>query len=82
MSRTVGFRNPVNGYEEKVGSPWIWCFLFGCIYFAVKGIWTHAVVGFLLAIFTAGVSWLIYPFFARGAVERYYLRRGWTPVQP
>ena len=32
------FRNPANGYEEEVGTPWIWCLLFGCIYFAVRGI--------------------------------------------
>ena len=76
----VGFRNPANGYEEQVGTPWICCLLFGCIYFAVRGIWTHAVAALLLALLTAGVSWLVYPLFARGIVERHYLRKGWLAV--
>ena len=74
------FRNPANGYEENVGHAWLWCLLFGCFYFAVKGVWTHAVASFVLALLTFGLSWLVYPFFARGAVERNYLRRGWIPV--
>lgn len=74
------FRNPTNGYTEEAGAPWLWCLLFGCIYFAIKGIWTHAVAAFLLALLTAGFSWLVYPFFARGIVEKHYLRNGWIPV--
>jgi hypothetical protein len=34
----------------------------------------------MLAIFTAGFLWLIYPFFARQIVETHYLRRGWLAV--
>ena len=60
--------------------PELWCLLFGCIYFAAKGIWTHAVAAFLLAIFTLGLSWLIYPLFARQIVRTHYLRRGWQQV--
>jgi len=78
--RVIRFRNPANGYEEAVGTPWIWCLLFGCVYFAAKGIWTHAVAALLLALLTFGLSWLIYPFFARQIVETHYLRRGWIPV--
>jgi hypothetical protein len=82
MMRATRFRNPANGYVEEIGAPWIWCLLFGCIYFAARGIWTHAVAAFLLALFTWGLSWLIYPFFAREIVEHHYLRRGWIPVGP
>ena len=46
--RVIRFGNPANGYEEAVGTPWIWCLLFGCVYFAAKGIWTHAVAALLL----------------------------------
>jgi hypothetical protein len=74
------FRNPSNGYEEEVGTAWVGCLFLGCIYFAARGIWTHAVAAALLAIFTGGVSWVIYPFFARQIVETHYLRRGWLPV--
>ena len=45
----------------------------GFIYFAVKGIWTHAIAALLLAILTFGLSWLIYPVFARQIVETHYL---------
>ncbi len=71
------FRNPSNGYVEKVsGFAWFWVLLFGCIYFAVKGVWTHAVAGFILAFMTVGVSWLIYPLFASGIMRKHYLRKG------
>jgi hypothetical protein len=80
QSTTRAFRNPLNGYVEEVGTPWLWCLLLGCIYFAARGIWTHAVAAFLLAIFTGGISWLIYPLFARQILETNYLRRGWLPV--
>jgi hypothetical protein len=33
-----------------------------------------------LAFLTFGISWLIYPFFARRIVETNYLRKGWVPV--
>lgn len=72
------FRNTSNGYEEEVGTPWIWCVLFGCIYFAVRGIWTHAVAAMLLALLTGGFSWLIYPLFARRTVQTHHLRRSWV----
>ena len=63
------FRNPNNGYEEEVSNlVWLWCLLFGFIYFAIKGVWTHAIVGLVLAMVTMGFSWLIYPFFAKGAI--------------
>jgi hypothetical protein len=78
--RVIRFQNPANGYEEDIGTPWIWCLLFGCIYFAVRGVWTHAVAALLLAVITARFSWLVYPFFARAAVERHYFRKGWLPV--
>jgi hypothetical protein len=80
LSGNTRFRNPLNGYEEEIGTPWIWCLLFGCIYFAARGVWTHAVAAALLAVFTVGLSWLIYPAFARGIIETHYLRKGWQPV--
>ena len=74
------FQNPANGYKEEVSMPGLWTLLFGCFYFAVKGIWTHFVLGFLLAVFTVGLSWLIYPFFATGIMRTHYLRKGWVEV--
>jgi hypothetical protein len=51
--------------------------LFGPFYFAIKGIWSHAIISFVLACATVGISWLIYPFWAKRIVEASYLRRGW-----
>lgn len=74
------FRNPSNNYEDDVGAAGLWCFLFGFVYFAVKGVWTHAVASLILAIMTGGISWLLYPFFAKQVVEKNYLRKGWIKV--
>ena len=74
------FKNPANGYIEEVNYAPLWCLLFGSIYFAVKGVWTHAVVSLLLALGTAGISWLIYPFFATQIMRTNYLRRGWIEL--
>jgi hypothetical protein len=82
------FKNPDNGYEESANHPWLWTLIFGFIYFAVKGIWTHAVISFVLVtglgVPTAGggaiLVWIVYPFFANGIVRRHYLRRGWREV--
>ncbi len=70
------FRNPVNGYEEKVRLAWLWCLLFCPLYFTVNGVWPHALISW----FTMPVTWLIYPFFAKGIIKRNYLRKGWIEV--
>jgi hypothetical protein len=54
--------------------------LFGCVYFAVKGVWTHAIAALLLALATAGISWLVYPFFATEILRTHYLRHGWLEL--
>src|ERR1700734_1233005 len=74
---SMRFRNPANGYVEEVSHAPLWCLLFGGFYFLARGVWTHAVVGFLLAIFTWGLSWFIYPFCANRIMRTHYLRRGW-----
>ncbi len=70
----------MNGYVEEAANCWLWCLLFGPLYFAVKGIWTHAVISFFLATMTAGFSWIIYPFFATEVVRAGYLKKGWIEV--
>ena len=64
-TRKGRFKNPQNDYVEGVSLAWLWVLLFGTIYFAVKGVWGHALVSFIFAFITWGISWLIYPFFAR-----------------
>lgn len=40
----------------------VWAFLFGIIWALTKGCWLVAVVSFILAIITAGISGVIYVF--------------------
>lgn len=55
------------------GLTWLWCFLFGPLFFLSKGIWLHAALSFIAASCTFGLSIFIYPFFARGIVDRFSL---------
>jgi hypothetical protein len=71
------FRNPTNGYIESASVPFLWCLIFGVFYFAVKGIWRHALISAFAAMCTFGLAWLVYPFFAKGIVAASYGRRGW-----
>lgn len=74
------FKNKSNGYTEEANLCWLWCLLFGSLYFAVRGVWTHMIVSFILAILTMGISWIFYPFFASEIIEKKYLRDGWTKL--
>lgn len=75
------FENPTNGYRENVSSlTWLWALIFGAFFFAYKGIWRHFVIGIIAGILTAGISWFIYPFFAKRIVTNNYLRQGWRSV--
>jgi hypothetical protein len=78
------FQNPANDYIESSSSPlsWLWCLLFGPIYFLVKGNFFHALVHFLLSAMTFGIAMLIYPFFVYGINRTYYLKRGWKVYVP
>lgn len=75
--------NPANGYEETAttGLSWLWCLLFGALYFLFMGNYKHAVISFILAMITAGISWLIYPFFVYTINNNFYLRKGWVKVE-
>lgn len=75
------YRNSANGYEERIGLAWLWRFLFGALYFAVKGVWTHAIGSIFIVIMTLGLAGFVYPFFAGDILRKHYLRRGWQPVR-
>ena len=76
------FQNPANEHIEEVSGPfsWFWVFLFGPLYWAVKGIWTHAVAHLVLAIITVGFAHFVYPFFSYGIIKKHYLKAGWKEV--
>jgi len=76
------YKHPVNGYTQRAGdsASWLWCFLFGPLYFAVRRNWTHFFLCLVLALCTFGISQLIYPFFVYRINRRDLLMKGWTEV--
>jgi hypothetical protein len=80
------FKNPGNDHVETSNNCFLWCLLFGPIYMAIKGIWSHTFVlligGIVLGatVFLPWIFWLIYAFFAKGIVRNSYLRKGWIEV--
>jgi hypothetical protein len=74
------FRNPANNYIENISYPMLACLLFGPLYFVYHGAWRHVLVGLCLGVCTLGLSWLLYPFFARRALYESYMRAGWQSV--
>lgn len=88
---TQAFENPSNGHRESADLAWLFAFLFGFFYFAVKGLWTHVVIQLaaivlLLAAFGPPgtmfvlLMWLAYAFAAPSILRSAYLRRGWHEV--
>jgi hypothetical protein len=51
------FRNPQNNYEKKANYAWLWCLLFGGIYFVVRRLWAHALLWLMFLPMTYGISW-------------------------
>jgi hypothetical protein len=76
------FKHPANNHIETASGPfsWLWCLLFGPIYFAVKGNWRHVFVSLVLTFLTASLSWWIYPFFVYGINAQKYQRDGWIEL--
>ena len=50
--------------DESTGLSWLWCFLFGPLWFIFIGSWKWAVIAIFAAIVTFGLSVIIMPFFA------------------
>lgn len=76
------FEHPANRHTVRINAPWLWTLLFGPLYFAAHGVWSHVLISFVCAIVTVGLSWLVYPLFAGGFVRRSYLARGWREIVP
>lgn len=84
------FENPSNGYKEEVSNlTMLWTFLFGGLYLAVRGVWTHVLVFVVLVILSLVIFppalvfvWVIYALVAPSIIATRYLRRGWREVKP
>jgi hypothetical protein len=75
--RYMQFAHPLNRYVVKVRVPWLWTLVFGPLYLAFHEAWGQALISFVVACATVGLSWVVYPFFARRIVRNAYLRKGW-----
>ncbi len=84
------FENPDNGFTEEATTAvsWLWALLWPPLYYAVKGVWTHAIVsfvlGWVLGAYTFGLSGIvigiIYAIMNNNIVRQHYLRKGWREV--
>ena len=77
MSNMLQFAHPMNDHVVKVRAPWLWTLLFGPLYLAFHEAWGPALISFVVMCATVGLSWIVYPFFARAIVRNAYLRKGW-----
>ncbi len=84
------FRNPANGYAVSV-TPLsvLGAFLLGPIWFALQGLWAHALIelaaillisGFFLFWPLLAVVWVLYALAAPFLLSRFLLRNGWQRV--
>lgn len=54
----------------------LWCFLFGWIYYACKGMWGCAIVSF----FTINGLLIVFPVMNKSLVQKHYENKGWKVV--
>lgn len=76
------FINPANDYTVTDGGRLclIWSFLFGGIYFAVRGNWGWFFIYPMLCISTLGIGFFVLPFFTRRINRTHLLRKGYKPL--
>lgn len=79
MSQKVGtLYHPVNGYAVEVYEGFSWpCLVLGCFWYLYKGMVVWALISFLAATFTLGLSWLIFPFYANKQHAEYLRKQGY-----
>ncbi len=66
------------GPEKRVFEGFSWpCLFFGIFWFAIKEMWLLCLVSSLLTYFTAGLSWLVFPFFSNRLYEKHLLNKGY-----
>jgi hypothetical protein len=70
--------HPINGAAEQIWEGFSWpCLFFGCVWYGYKGMWGWAFIALVLAVATAGVSWLVLPFLANEQYAKHLLSRGY-----
>ncbi len=80
MSEKIGsLYHPSNGYAVEIYDGFSWpCLVFGCFWYLHKGMVLWALISFLAAMFTVGLSWLIFPFYANKQHVDFLKKQGYT----
>lgn len=70
------FKNPQTGTTRIVlgGASWLWCLLFGWLYYAFKGMWGMA----FISLVTLNGLFVVMPILNSGIVQRHYENMGWV----
>lgn len=63
--------------EVKKGFSWTTLF-FGLFVPMIRGDWKWAIIMFLTALVTGGLSWLVFPFLYNGIYEKELIRNGFV----
>lgn len=70
--------DPATGVKEQMWKGFSWpCLFLGPIWFLFKRMWAWTAIALILATITAGVSWLLFPFFANSAHRESRTKDGW-----
>lgn len=79
MSKQIGkLYHPVNNFAVDVYEGYSWpCLCLGCFWYLYKGMVLWAVIAFLAACCTFGISWIFFPFFANKQHHDYLLKKGY-----
>lgn len=80
------FKNETTGHVVTASSPALWAFLFGFFYFMVHGVWSHAVIYFLIVLATGGLAapflWVGYAIAANNIIASHYTSKGYKVQTP
>jgi len=76
------FKHPQHDFVEEynTSTAWLWCLLFGWIYWAVRGNVRHAIIWAALILPTLFISAFVYPFYANKINLKHYARNGWKAI--
>lgn len=69
-----------SGIEKRVRFPVFGTLCFGPLYFLWHGMMLEAVRFSVLAVFTVGLSLIVYPALSGRLVRKHHLRQGWHEV--
>lgn len=70
--------HPINKYPVDIYEGFSWpCLFFGFFWYLYKGMFLWAIISFGAALFTFGISWLVFPFFANKQHIDYLKKQGY-----